>query len=143
MRAKHVSPELHGNPSSSKPEFIGIHPPWIASARFLAFDLTGTVFAETDLKRAAMNSPCRQMHRVFLIQELLALICEHVRNDQNDSDVGRRTLAALALTSKVFHHVATSTLWSNLTGLAPLLKTLASDVTFSGQFNSVSSSFCM
>ncbi|KAG2142893.1 uncharacterized protein EDB93DRAFT_1105379 [Suillus bovinus] len=39
-----------------------------------------------------------------------------------------RTLASLARTSKVFHHVATRALWSRLDGLTPLLRPLASDL---------------
>ncbi|KAG2125037.1 hypothetical protein DEU56DRAFT_826037 [Suillus clintonianus] len=63
-----------------------------------------------------------RMHRLFLIQELLYIICEHVRNDHTSSIVAGRTLASLARTSTVFHHVATSALWSRLDGLAPLLR---------------------
>ena len=84
------------------------------------------------------------MHRLFLIQELLALICErceHVENDQ--SNVGGSTLASLARTSEVFHRVATSALWSNLIGLAPLLEMSATDLIFSGQETAVSASFYM
>lgn len=86
-----------------------------------------------------MNLSCTRNHRLFLIQELLALICEHVDNDQ--SNVRGRTLASLARTSKVFHYVATSALWSNLNGLAPLLEMLAPDLIFSGQETAVSASF--
>ncbi|KAG2346757.1 hypothetical protein BDR05DRAFT_1057350 [Suillus weaverae] len=74
-----------------------------------------------------------RMHRLFLIQELLCIICEHVRNDHTGNIVAGRTLASLARTSKVFHHVATSTLWSRLEGLAPLLRPLASDLTFTAE----------
>ncbi|KAG2071604.1 hypothetical protein BDR04DRAFT_1231037 [Suillus decipiens] len=72
---------------------------------------------------------CARMHRLFLIQELLYIICEHVRNDHTGSIVAGRTLASLARTSKLFHHVATSALWSRLDGLTPLLQSLASDLT--------------
>ncbi|KAG1732495.1 hypothetical protein EDB19DRAFT_1831317 [Suillus lakei] len=80
----------------------------------------------------ALHTPPQhaRMHRLFLIQELLCIICEHVRNDPTGSITAGRTLASLARTSKVFHHVATSALWSRLDGLTPLLRPLASDLTF-------------
>lgn len=62
-----------------------------------------------------------QLHRLFHIQELLCIICEHIRNGSSSIAAGR-TLASLARTSKVFHHVATSVLWSRLEGLTPLLR---------------------
>ncbi|KAG1864842.1 hypothetical protein F4604DRAFT_1782232 [Suillus subluteus] len=74
-----------------------------------------------------------RMHRLFLIQELLCIICEHVRNDNAGRIAAGRTLASLARTSKVFHHVATSALWSRLDGLTPLLRPLASDLTFTAE----------
>ncbi|KAG0692734.1 hypothetical protein DFH29DRAFT_1044244 [Suillus ampliporus] len=77
-----------------------------------------------------------QMHRLFLIQELLSIICEHVRNEH--SSIAGRTLASLARTSKAFHHVATNALWSQLNGLAPLLESLASDLTFGPEVGAVS-----
>ncbi|KAG1815412.1 hypothetical protein EV424DRAFT_1102424 [Suillus variegatus] len=74
-----------------------------------------------------------RMHRLFLIQELLCIICEHVQNDHTGSIAAGRTLASLARTSKVFHHVATRVLWSRLDGLTPLLRPLASDLTFTAE----------
>lgn len=81
--------------------------------------------------QCATHSPPQhaRLHRLFLIQELLCIICEHIRND-NGSIAAGRTLASLARTSKVFHHVATSALWSRLEGLTPLLRPLASDLIF-------------
>lgn len=82
------------------------------------------------LPQSPLQLECARMHRLFLIQELLYIICEHVRNDHTGSIVAGRTLASLARTSKVFHHVATSALWSRLDGLTPLLRSLASDLIF-------------
>lgn len=89
----------------------------------------------TGIFRYVSHSPpqCPRMHRLFLIQELLCIICEHVRNDNAGSIAAGRTLASLARTSKVFHHVATSALWSRLDGLTPLLRPLASDLTFTAE----------
>ncbi|OAX39259.1 hypothetical protein K503DRAFT_856137 [Rhizopogon vinicolor AM-OR11-026] len=80
-----------------------------------------------------MDLPCRRMHRLFLIQELIALICEHVQNDNINVGARGKTLASLARTSKNFHDVAINALWSNLNGLAPLLNMLASDLTYTPQ----------
>ncbi|KAG1728151.1 uncharacterized protein EDB91DRAFT_1339311 [Suillus paluster] len=87
-----------------------------------------SVFQYIDTLATMLHSPPQhaRMHRLFLIQELLSIICEHVRDEP--SSIAGRTLASLARTSKVFYHVATSALWSQLNGLAPLLQPLASDL---------------
>ncbi|KAG1732494.1 hypothetical protein EDB19DRAFT_1733651 [Suillus lakei] len=69
------------------------------------------------------------MHRLFLVHELLIIICEHLYDEDDIPNASKEALARLARTCKAFHTVALNALWSNLDGVAPLLQCLPADVT--------------
>ncbi|KAG2142894.1 uncharacterized protein EDB93DRAFT_1338346 [Suillus bovinus] len=62
------------------------------------------------------------MHRLFLVHELLVIICEHLHDEDDIPNTSKEALARLARTCKAFHAVALNALWSNLDGVAPLIQ---------------------
>ncbi|KAG2071603.1 hypothetical protein BDR04DRAFT_1231036 [Suillus decipiens] len=64
------------------------------------------------------------MHRLFLVHELLAIICEQLYDEDDIPNTSKEALARLARTCKAFHSVALNALWSNLDGVAPLIQCL-------------------
>ncbi|KAG1815411.1 hypothetical protein EV424DRAFT_1411924 [Suillus variegatus] len=69
------------------------------------------------------------MHRLFLVHELLVIICEHLYDEDDIPNASKEALARLARTCKAFHAVALNALWSNLDGVAPLIQCLPAEVT--------------
>ncbi|KAG1780815.1 hypothetical protein EV702DRAFT_1075949 [Suillus placidus] len=69
------------------------------------------------------------MHRLFLVHELLIIICEHLYDEDDIPNASKEALARLARTCKAFHAVALNALWSNLDGVAPLIQCLPAEVT--------------
>ncbi|KAG2346739.1 hypothetical protein BDR05DRAFT_958893 [Suillus weaverae] len=69
------------------------------------------------------------MHRLFLVHELLIIICEHLYDEDDIPNTSKEALARLARTCKAFHTVALNALWSNLDGVAPLIQCLPAEVT--------------
>ncbi|KIK49151.1 hypothetical protein CY34DRAFT_797544 [Suillus luteus UH-Slu-Lm8-n1] len=69
------------------------------------------------------------MHRLFLVHELLMMICEHLYDEDDIPGASKVALARLARTCKAFHAVALNALWSNLDGIAPLIQCLPAEVT--------------
>ncbi|KAG1864843.1 hypothetical protein F4604DRAFT_1905302 [Suillus subluteus] len=69
------------------------------------------------------------MHRLFLVHELLMIICEHLYDEDDIPNASKKALARLARTCKAFHAVALNALWSNLDGVAPLIQCLSAEVT--------------
>ncbi|KAG1878651.1 hypothetical protein C8R48DRAFT_648581 [Suillus tomentosus] len=69
------------------------------------------------------------MHRLFLVHELLVIICEHLYDEDDIPNASKEALARLARTCKAFHAVALNALWSNLDGVAPLIQCLSTEVT--------------
>ncbi|KAG1817054.1 uncharacterized protein BJ212DRAFT_1350508 [Suillus subaureus] len=69
------------------------------------------------------------MHRLFLVHELLMIICEHLYDEDDIPNASKKALARLARTCKAFHAVALNALWSDLDGVAPLIQCLPTEVT--------------
>jgi hypothetical protein len=67
----------------------------------------------------------RDMHRCFLVPELVQLVCDEFLEDGVQA---RRTLIALALTCRLFHEPALDLLWRRVASLGPLVKCMPSDL---------------
>jgi hypothetical protein len=57
------------------------------------------------------------MHKLFNVNELLALVLSHLQSD-------KATLSRVARTNKVFNAAALPLLWKNLPSVVPLLRLL-------------------
>ncbi|KII88738.1 hypothetical protein PLICRDRAFT_54566 [Plicaturopsis crispa FD-325 SS-3] len=68
------------------------------------------------------------MHRCLAIPEILAMIFEQVPCGEMPTAVGKRDLAALARTCKLFSPFALDLLWSVQEGLRPLVRCMPSDL---------------
>jgi hypothetical protein len=101
------------------------------------FNCHGKLHASKLYAHWSTSEPCsvtsnvRDMHRCFLIPEIVQLVCDSDEFAEDGFEVQaetRRTLTALALTCRLFHEPALDRLWRHLGSLGPLVKCMPSDL---------------